>query len=59
MNQHQAWSPVIYADRCRGFIARCRDGFETFSIDEQPLGTFRSETEAIAALLKGGANANK
>jgi hypothetical protein len=44
--------PVIYADRCLGFILnRGRSGFETFNIDDRSLGIFPDERRAVAALF--------
>jgi hypothetical protein len=52
---YQTALPVIYADRCRGFVVPCGGEFRVFDVDEISLGTFATEAEAIAALFKGGA----
>ena len=47
-------SPVVYRDKCVGFIVRRRNEYEAFNIKEQSVGTFKTEADAVAALFKQG-----
>jgi hypothetical protein len=43
---------VYDGQRCLGFIlARGKTGFEAFAADEQSLGLFQSQKEAVAVLM--------
>jgi hypothetical protein len=43
---------VQYQDKVLGFVlARGRDGFESFGLDEKGLGVFSAEGAAVAALF--------
>jgi hypothetical protein len=45
---------VISGTVCIGFVlARGVSGFEAFAADQQSLGLFASEREAVAAVMKG------
>jgi hypothetical protein len=45
---------VIIGNLCRGFILNRRGNFEAFNIDEQSIGTFTTESEAVAAIMECG-----
>jgi hypothetical protein len=43
---------IYDGQRCLGFIlARGKTGFEAFAADEQSLGLFQSQREAVATLM--------
>jgi hypothetical protein len=51
---HSSWVSVYDGRTCRGHVlARGRSGFEGFDIDDQSLGTFKTQAEAIAAVSGG------
>jgi hypothetical protein len=44
--------PVIYNERCIGFVTLRTDGFDTTTPSGLPLGRFNTKSAAIRALLE-------